>query len=67
MTLDAHGNLYAAAGSVVVFSPGGEQILEIITPERPTNVTFGGRDGKTLCITARKNVCIINAESIMVR
>jgi gluconolactonase len=64
MTLDAHGNLYATETSVVVFNPAGERIHEIKTPERPTNVTFGGKDGKTLFITARKHVCAIDAESI---
>ena len=67
MTLDAHGNLYATAETVVVFSPEGEQIHEIRTPARPSNVTFGGRDRRTLFITARKYVCTIDAENILVR
>ena len=53
MTLDQHGNVYLTAGSVKVFSPMGEQIAELKFPERPANVVFGGKELKTLYVTAR--------------
>jgi len=53
MTLDEHGNLYLTRGSVRVYSPQGKLIADVATPERPANVTFGGKDRKTLFITAR--------------
>lgn len=59
MTLDEHGNLYATQDGILVFSPEGKLINEITTPERPTNVTFGGKTGKTLFITARSYLCSV--------
>ncbi len=53
MTLDEKGNLYLTRGGVVVYSPAGKKIATIETPQRPANVTFGGKDRKTLFITAR--------------
>lgn len=53
MTLDANGNLYITSGSVKIFSPDGELAGEIETPQPPANVVFGGKDRKTLYITAR--------------
>ena len=53
MTLDNKGNLYLTAGAVVVYDPKGTKIAEIKFPERPSNVCFGGKDGKTLFVTAR--------------
>ncbi len=53
MTVDAGGNLYLTdAGKVHVVSPTGEVIEEIRVPEPPSNVTFGGRNGSVLFITA---------------
>jgi gluconolactonase len=53
---DRAGNLWAAAGvsGVVAFSPTGKPLLEIECGEVPTNLAFGGVDGKTLFITARR-------------
>ncbi len=57
LALDRRGNLYLTHGShVLVVSPGGELLAEIEFPEKPANVTFGGRDGKTLFVTARTSV-----------
>lgn len=64
MTLDAQGNLYITEKSVLVFSPEGKQINEIKTPARPTNVTFGGKDGETLFITARTVLCKVEMGDI---
>ena len=58
MTIDNKGNVYVTNTSgVTVFDKDGEQIEEIPTGEKWTaNVTFGGKDRKTLFITAMKSV-----------
>ncbi|MDR2911861.1 MAG: SMP-30/gluconolactonase/LRE family protein [Alistipes sp.] len=52
-TVDAEGNLYVADGQIHVFAPDGTQRSTIRTPERPSALVFGGRDGNTLFFTAR--------------
>ncbi len=55
MRCDANGNLYIARfgkGTVAVVSPEGKLIREItLIGKRPTNVAFGGPDGKTVYVT----------------
>ena len=53
MTLDEQGNLYLTSGAVQVYSPNGKKLVTIQIPEAPSNVCFGGRDRRTLFITAR--------------
>lgn len=50
---DAAGNVYIAAGEVYVYSPAGHLIDTIDVPDRPIDLAFGGKDGKTLFILAR--------------
>ena len=53
MTLDVEGNLYLTGRGVIVFDKMGKKIEQIDVPERWTaNVSFGGKDHKTLFITA---------------
>ena len=53
MTIDAQGNVYLTGRGVTVFNPKGEQIEQIPIDEGWTaNVCFGGKDRKTLFITA---------------
>lgn len=53
MTLDVEGNLYLTGRGVIVFDKTGKKIEQIDVPERWTaNVSFGGKDHKTLFITA---------------
>ncbi|MBS1664406.1 MAG: SMP-30/gluconolactonase/LRE family protein [Bacteroidetes bacterium] len=53
MTLDAQGNLYLTGNGVTVYSPEGRKIARIPVPEKWTgNLCFGGKDRKTLFITA---------------
>ena len=61
MTLDNRGNLYLTnRAGVTVFSPAGEQILNIPTGEGWTaNVCFGGKNHSTLFITASKSIYAI--------
>jgi len=57
MSLDDRGNLYLTGRGVTVFDRTGKQIEQIPVPEGWTaNVTFGGRDRRTLFITASKAV-----------
>jgi gluconolactonase len=55
MRCDIKGNLYIARfgkGMVVVVSPQGKIIREIpLSGKRPTNVAFGGNDGRTMYVT----------------
>jgi gluconolactonase len=60
MTLDTEGNLYLTGRGVIVFAPDGKQIEHIAVPEPWTaNVSFGGKDHKTLFITASKGLYAI--------
>jgi gluconolactonase len=72
MRLDVEGNLYVAAGvavprgphetaavppGVYVITPQGKLLGRIAVPEDViTNLAFGGRDGRTLYVTAGKTV-----------
>jgi gluconolactonase len=73
MCVDTGGNTYATAGlkekaGVYVFSPEGKQLAFIPTPETPTNCVFGGRDRRTLYVTAGRSLYRIdlNAEGFAV-
>ena len=56
VTTDNQGNVYLTTKVVAVYNKKGEKIEEIEVPEQPANVTFGGRDKKTLFITARTSL-----------
>jgi len=56
MTLDEKGNLYLTTSAVQVYDKKGKLIETIEVPERPANVTFGGKDRQTLFITARTSL-----------
>jgi gluconolactonase len=58
MTLDSEGNLYLTGKGVLVFDKTGRQIDEIPIPgeEWTANVSFCGRDRRTLYITASKGL-----------
>lgn len=57
MTIDTEGNLYLTGKGVTVFDKTGKQIDHIDVPENWTaNVSFGGKDRKTLFITASKSL-----------
>lgn len=52
MAVDASGNLYAASKfGIEVIAPGGKSLGTIATPERPSNLKFGGPDGHMLYVT----------------
>jgi gluconolactonase len=57
MTIDAEGNLYLTGKGVFVFDKNGKQIEHIAVPEAwAANGCFGGKDRKTLFITANKGL-----------
>jgi gluconolactonase len=57
MTIDSKGNLYiTSALGIQVFDPAGKALGIIEFPEQPANCTFGGKDNKTLYVTARTSV-----------
>lgn len=53
LTIDSEGNVYITGKSVSVYNPAGEKIETIEVPETTSNLCFGGKDNKTLFITAR--------------
>ncbi|MBW8041554.1 MAG: DUF362 domain-containing protein [Planctomycetes bacterium] len=57
MTIDNEGNVYLTGRGVTVFNSAGEKIEHIdIDAGWTANVCFGGRDRKTLFITAQKSL-----------
>jgi len=66
LTMDSEGNIYITSPKgeppfhVSIYSPEGVKLEEIVTPEKPGNVHFGGKDGKTLFIPARTSLYAIN-------
>ena len=50
------GRVYLAAGQVYVYSQAGGLLDTIRVPERPTQIAFGGPDGRTLFICARTSL-----------
>ena len=57
MTVDSKGNVYLTGKGVTIFNSNGEKI-ETIAIDAPwtANVCFGGKDRKTLFVTASKSV-----------
>lgn len=62
MKCDKAGNLYVARwgkGTIVVLSPAGKEIREIpLTGKQCSNLTFGGKDGKTVFVTLQDRKCM---------
>jgi gluconolactonase len=59
MTIDSEGNVYLSSRFVQVFDKTGKKLGDIQAPEAPANMCFGGKDRKTLFITARKGLYTI--------
>jgi gluconolactonase len=63
LTVDVKGNLYITSGlGLQVFAPDGKLLGIIALPEQPANVDFGGKDLKTLYVTARNSLYTIPME-----
>ncbi|WP_430972278.1 SMP-30/gluconolactonase/LRE family protein [Sunxiuqinia rutila] len=56
MTIDDKGNVYLTNKTVSIYSRNGVKLGEIAVPEQPANICFGGKNQKTLFITARTSV-----------
>ena len=70
LTVDTQGNVYItvpARSAIYVLSPQGKPLGEIRLPERPSNCALGGKDGKTLWITASTGVYAIDVEHARAR
>ncbi|HSL86220.1 MAG TPA: SMP-30/gluconolactonase/LRE family protein, partial [Bacteroidales bacterium] len=63
MTIDTKGNVYLTGKGVTIFDKNGTQIGNIAVPENWTaNVCFGGRNRKSLYITASKGLYRISTK-----
>jgi sugar lactone lactonase YvrE len=56
VAVDEKGNVYIAAGQIWVYDARGKLIDTIEVPERPLQLVFGGKDGRTLFIPARTSL-----------
>lgn len=57
IAIDINGNIYVATeAGLQIFTAHGAAITTIVLPEMPSNCDFGGKDFKTLYITARTNL-----------
>ena len=57
LTIDENGNLYLVGRGVTVFDKSGKKLGNIPVPEGWTaNICFGGKDSKSLYITASKGL-----------
>src|SRR5262245_11831516 len=64
LTIDTKGNLYiTSALGVQVFDPQGKLLGIIEFPEQPANCDFGGKDYKTLYVTARTSLYAVPMEA----
>ena len=53
LTIDPAGNIYSAVQNAVwAWNPQGQQLFQLSFPEDPTNLDFGGTDGRTLFVAA---------------
>lgn len=63
MRCDAEGNLYITRygkGTVVIMTPEGKELKEIdVLGKRPSNLCFGGPDGKTVYVTEVEHTRIV--------
>lgn len=59
MKLDREGNLSLAEKGILIYSPAGKLLETIAVPNEPTNLCFGGPDGRTLFVMARPAIYVI--------
>ncbi len=62
IAVDNRGNVYLSAGQILVFDPSGKHIDTIRIPQRPISIVFGGKDKKTLFITARTSLYCVRTK-----
>ena len=62
--VDTDGNVWSSAGDGVhVFSPAGELLGVVLTPDRNANLDFGGPDGTTLFIAVNQEAYSIKVNA----
>jgi gluconolactonase len=62
MKVDIEGNVYVTGpGGMWAFSPDGSPLAVLYIPEKVGNFCFGGKDSKTLYITASTSVYTLEA------
>jgi len=60
---DSGGRIWSSSGDgAQIFAPDGHLIARILLPEAAANLTFGGKDGKTLFLTARKSLYAVTTK-----
>ncbi len=60
---DLNGNVYTTGpGGIWIISPEGKLLGRVRTPERLTNLAFGGPDGKTLFMTGHEMLFYIQVK-----
>lgn len=60
VAVDEKGDVYIAAGQIFVYDPKGTLIDTIDVPERPSQLLFGGEDGRSLFILARTSLYVMS-------
>lgn len=64
LAVDTNGNLYITSGlGLQVFNPAGKHLGSIAIPEKPANVTFAGKDNRTLYVTARTSLYTVTVDA----
>lgn len=62
MKCDSKGNLYITRhgkGTVIILSPKGQLLHEVeLKGKKPSNLVFGGKDGKTCYVTLQDRGCL---------
>lgn len=53
---DEQGDVFIAEGQIFVYNSSGRLIDTIDVPERPIDIVFGGKDGRTLFILTHKSL-----------
>lgn len=72
MTVAPDGRLFAACGwtksgpgpRIAIFSPTGDLLEELPTPDNPSNCCFGGPDGRDLYVTGRDG-CLLRMSGVL--
>jgi len=65
---DSSGRVWSSSGDgAQIFSPDGKLIARILLPEAAANLTFGGKDGHRLFLTARKSLYAVDTKEKLAR
>ncbi|WP_375515925.1 SMP-30/gluconolactonase/LRE family protein [uncultured Nostoc sp.] len=61
LRVDEHGNVFTSSqDSVQIYAPDGTRLGKIFVPETSANLTFGGKEGDHLFITAGHSLYVID-------